>query len=261
MPQSATTALFSDPNLPSGNEADTFLDRLKGGQIALGLFEALPGVMFWIKDGHGKIVFANRAYAGLLQKKPQDLVGRTDAELFPAEIAIIFQEDDARVFATGEAQPGKLELVTRPGGGIEWRMTTKIPLLDLSDAVIGTAGISRRLEHGEGPPMATPQRAFSNLLDFINDSLDQHLTVKALAQKAGMSVSSLERRFREHLGTSPRQYVIHARMAAASEHLLNTTLGVGQIANSLGYQEHASFTRAFHSVMHMSPQEYREFYR
>ncbi|MDB4550178.1 helix-turn-helix domain-containing protein [Akkermansiaceae bacterium] len=54
---------------------------------------------------------------------------------------------------------------------------------------------------------------------------------------------------------------VFARIAAACDKLLNTTLSVGQIANSLSYHEHASFTRAFSSVMHMSPKEYRNFYQ
>ena len=40
-----------------------FVGNLRSGQIALGLFEALPEVMFWLKDRQGAIVFANRAYA------------------------------------------------------------------------------------------------------------------------------------------------------------------------------------------------------
>ena len=139
-------------------------------------------------------------------------------------------------------------------------MTSKIPLFDENDHIVGTAGVSRRLEHGEGPPLPTPQRAISDLVDYIHEHLGDNLTVQDLASEAGMSVSSLERRFHRYRGTTPKRYLVRARMAAACEHLLNTTLSIGQIANSLSYQEHASFTRAFVSVMHVSPREYRELY-
>lgn len=242
-------------------EFDEFISRLRSGQIALGLFEALPDVMFWIKDPVGRIIFVNRACADVLQAKPQDLIGKTDYELYPSEMATVYHRDDQAVFLSGKTMSNKLELLTRPGGEIEWRMASKIPLFDLNDHVIGTAGISRRLEHGEGPPLPTPHRAISELMDQIHENLNQPITVEDLASQAGMSISSLERRFKRYLGTTPKRYLVRARIAAACDRLLNTTLSIGQIAGSLNYHEHASFTRAFISVMHMSPKAYREFYR
>lgn len=238
-----------------------FTSKLRSGQIALGLFEALPDIMFWIKDRNGVILFANRAYAQMLRRTPEDLVGETDRTLFAPTMAKFFQDDDQTVLRTKEPLHNKLEIITRPAGGIEWRMTSKIPLFNEDDDVIGTAGISRRLEHGEGPPLPTPHRAISELIDRIHENLGAELTVQSLADQACMSVSSLERRFKQFLGTTPKRYLVHARMAAACDRLLNTTLSVGQIATSLGYHEHASFTRAFISVMHMSPKEYRDYYR
>ena len=246
---------------PSDSPFSKFTQKLQPGQIALGLFEALPDVMFWMKDRSGTIVFANRAYAQLLQRSPEHLVGETDESLFPPTMAKFFKSDDERVINSSKPLHNKLELITRPGGGIEWRMTSKIPLFGKNGQVMGTAGVSRRLEHGEGPPLPTPHRAISDLIDQINQNLGEDLNVPLLAKQAGMSVSSLERRFRKYLGTTPRQYLVRARIAAACEKLLSTTLSIGQIASSLAYQEHASFTRAFISVMHMSPKDYRAFYR
>jgi len=236
-----------------------FTEQLQPGQIALGLFEALPDVMFWLKDVNGYIIFANRAYAQLLQRTPDDLVGETDESLFPQTMAAFFKADDQKVLKSAKPLHNKLEIITRPAGGIEWRMTSKIPLFGKDQNVVGTAGVSRRLEHGEGPPLPTPHRAISELIDQIHANLGDDINIPMLAQQAGMSVSSLERRFRKFLGTTPHQYLVRARIASACDKLLNTTLSIGQIAASLAYQEHASFTRAFISVMHMSPKDYRAF--
>ncbi len=248
-------------NTTNDRNFEEFIQQIRSGQIALGLFEALPDVMFWIKDREGVLIFANKAYAHLLRRSPEDLVGQTDRDLFAPAMAEVFQKDDAQVIATGTPQHNKLEIVTRPGGNIEWRITSKIPLFNHADQVIGSAGISRRMEHGEGPPLPTPQRAISKLINQLHEHLGEPLTTHDLAEKAGMSISTLERRFKEYLGTTPKRYLVHARMAAACDLLLNSTLSIGQIAASLAYQEHASFTRAFISVMHMSPRAYREFYR
>jgi AraC-like DNA-binding protein len=176
-------------------------------------------------------------------------------------MASFFHSDDETVIRTAKPLQNKLEIVTRPGGGIEWRITSKIPLFGEDHSVLGTAGLSKRLQHGEGPPLPTPHRAISNLIDQIHENLGADICVRDLAQQAGMSVSSLERSFRKYLGTTPRQYLVRARIAAACDQLLSTALSIGQIANSLSYHEHASFTRAFASVMHMSPKDYRAFYR
>ena len=240
---------------------ESFVSELRPGQIALGLFEALPDVLFWIKDRQSHFVFVNRAFSDLVRRKPEDFVGCTDRDIFPAEIARTFVQDDQNVFDTGKSILNKMELVTRKAGGIEWRMTSKVPLFSNDGEMVGTSGISRRLDQREGHPLPAPYRALSKLVDFVHDNVNQTLSVEQLARQAGMSISTLERRFRNHLGTSPKRFILHAKIATACERLLHTPISVGKIAASLGYHEHASFTRAFTSVMHMSPTGYRKYYR
>jgi PAS domain S-box-containing protein len=240
---------------------EAFLGRLRPGQIALGLFEALPDVLFWIKDLEGRFVFVNRAFSDLVRRRAEDFLGKTDSDIFPAEIARTFMRDDRRVHETRQPILNKMELITRRAGGIEWRMTSKVPLFSNQGELVGTSGISRRLDQREGHPLPAPYRALSKLVDFVHDHVEQNLSVDELARQAGMSISTLERRFRSHLGTSPKRFILHAKIAAACERLLSTPMSVGEVAESLGYHEHASFTRAFTSVMHMSPTAYRKYYQ
>ncbi len=240
---------------------ESFVSTLRPGQIALGLFEALPDVLFWIKDRQSRFIFVNRAFSDLIRRRPEDFIGRTDTDIFPAEIARSFLQDDQTVFETGKSILNKMELVTRKAGGIEWRMTSKVPLVSNDGELVGTSGISRRLDQREGHPLPAPYRALSELVNFVHDNVNQPLSVDELSKRAGMSISTLERRFRSHLGTSPKRFILHAKIAAACDRLLQTPMSVGEIAESLGYLEHASFTRAFTSVMHMSPTAYRKYYQ
>ena len=238
-----------------------FVKEMESGQIALGLFEALPDVIFWIKDDSHRLLFVNQAYGELWGHEPEWFVGKTDNDLNADELARVYIQDDATVTATKKPIHNKMELVTRRAGGVEWRMTSKIPLYSKKGVLIGTAGISRRLAQHEGQPLPAPYRAISKLVDYVHEHVSEPLTVEQLAKLAGMSVSTLERRFRSHLGTSPKRFILHSKVAAACERLLSTPMTISEISESMGYNEHASFTRAFTSVMHMSPTAYRKYYK
>jgi PAS domain S-box-containing protein len=243
------------------NAFSDFVKEMQPGQIALGLFQALPDVIFWIKDRSHRLLFVNQAYGELWGHPPDWFVGKTDADINADELARVYVQDDETVAKSGEPMHNKMELVTRRAGGVEWRMTSKIPLYGKNGDLIGTAGVSRRLDQREGHPLPAPYRAMSKLVDYVHEHVSEPLAVDQLAKLAGMSVSTLERRFRSHLGTSPKRFILHSKVAAACERLLSTPMTISEISESLGYNEHASFTRAFTSVMHMSPTAYRKYYK
>ncbi|HET7752540.1 MAG TPA: ATP-binding protein [Anaeromyxobacteraceae bacterium] len=60
-----------------------------------------PAVIF-VKDAQGKYEFVNHAYAALVDKEPGAIVGRTDHDILPADVAAHFAPSDARV-AAGES--------------------------------------------------------------------------------------------------------------------------------------------------------------
>ena len=74
----------------------------------------------------------------------QDIVGKTDYDLSPAFLADQFRIDDEYVLA-GKRIVNRIEMVGQPDGLTVWNVTNKIPLVDDDGAVIGTAGITRRL--------------------------------------------------------------------------------------------------------------------
>ena len=238
-----------------------FGHNLPPGQISLDLFESLPDVMFWVKDTESRYVYVNQAFADVLNSSRSQLLGQTDADHYAPELVRVFHKDDQTVMTTGAPISNKTELVTRAVGGIEWHMTTKVPVVDRDGVTIGTAGISRRLAQHDGHPLPAPYRALSQMVDYVHQHVDDNISVEELAAKSGMSVSTLERRFRTTLGTTPKRFIVHAKIAAACERLVNTAMSVNEIAESIGYHEHASFTRTFTRIMHMSPTAYRKHYR
>ena len=73
----------------------------------------------------------------------KDMVGKTDFDVFSAEHASAASRDEQRVISTGESIVGKVELETYGGRTDTWVSTTKMPLRDSRERIIGTFGISR----------------------------------------------------------------------------------------------------------------------
>jgi PAS domain S-box-containing protein len=65
------------------------------------LVENLP-VQVLRKDLEGRFTFANRSFCRLLGKKYEEIIGKTDLDFYPAELAQKYRGDDARVAQTGE---------------------------------------------------------------------------------------------------------------------------------------------------------------
>lgn len=85
----------------------------------------------------------------------------------------------------------------------------------------------------------------------------QDWPAEKLARLAGMSVAHLNRGFRRHFGTSPRQWMIAERIHAAQRLLTETDRPVGQVAAACGYGDIFHFSRDFRRRTGLSPLAYR----
>ncbi len=74
---------------------------------------------------------------------PEDLVGKTDLDLFDPELALEWIAEEQRIMETGEAMVNVLERDTALDGPGGWFQTSKAPLRDDDGTIIGTFGISR----------------------------------------------------------------------------------------------------------------------
>ncbi len=90
-------------------------------------------------------------------------------------------------------------------------------------------------------------------LSAIHAQPAQGWTVDELAQTAGMSRSGFAARFTEVVGTSVKQYLTQWRMHLARARLLAGSIPLGELAEELGYQSEAAFSRAYKRIMGESP--------
>lgn len=103
------------------------------------LVENLPQFIYR-KDAQSRFTFANRRFCTLLGKTLNEVVGRTDYDFFPAELAAKYQSDDQQVMATGKLFE-TIEEHTPTGGEKEHVQVVKSPVFDAHGKIIGTQGI------------------------------------------------------------------------------------------------------------------------
>jgi AraC-like DNA-binding protein len=94
-------------------------------------------------------------------------------------------------------------------------------------------------------------------LKSIHEDVKSDWTVDSLAAAAGMSRSAFAARFKEVLAQTPLEYVTEWRMQKATELLRLGNKKLIEIANSVGYDSDAAFSKAFKRLLGSTPGEYR----
>ena len=83
-------------------------------------------------------------------------------------------------------------------------------------------------------------------------------TLDMLAREVGLSRSALAERFARLVGEPPMQYLTNWRMQLAATQLLACTESVASIAERVGYESEAAFSRAFKKVVGAPPGVWRK---
>jgi AraC family transcriptional regulator len=95
-------------------------------------------------------------------------------------------------------------------------------------------------------------------LDYIEENLDQQVTLLQLAEVACFSPFHYHRVFQTMVGDSVMNYVRKRRLTSAAVRLFYTDEKVIDIAFDVGFQYQESFNRAFKNFYGVTPKQYRE---
>jgi len=109
------------------------------------LIDTAPDLIY-IKDSRGRFLVANRALAGLLGvSSPEALLGKTDFDCYPQQLAESLRADDQRIMNSGEALINHEESTIDSFGKVNWVLTTKVPLRDSGGSIMGLMSVSRNI--------------------------------------------------------------------------------------------------------------------
>lgn len=219
------------------------------------LFDALPDVVFFVKDKEGRYVVVNRTLVARCGFKDKSaLLGRNSVEAFGNRLGTSYMKQDEAVLSAGSEYRDLLELHLYPNRDSGWCLTHKIPLRDAGGNITGLAGISRDLAM---PDKKQPvYRRIAAATQFIKDHYDQQFHLDELERITELSVAQIERYFKRIFDLNPRQLIIKTRVEAATKMLMSDR-SITDIAIACGYNDHSAFTRQFKATVGITPSEYR----
>ena len=92
---------------------------------------------------------------------------------------------------------------------------------------------------------------------WIEANFSSSFLLDEVADRVGMSLRSLRRRFSFATGETPMEYLHRVRLETAKNLLISSTLSIEQIAYRVGYEDSNYFSRLFKKKLKLTPREYR----
>jgi PAS domain S-box-containing protein len=132
------------------------------------ILDNIPDIA-WLKDREGRFVAVNTPLAAAVgRKRPEDLLGLTDLDVSPRELALQYRADDEEVMRT--RLPKRVEEQHVDGtGAVHWIESFKTCIVAENGEVIGTTGIARDI---------TKRKNAEDLLRVSNDELERRVALR-----------------------------------------------------------------------------------
>lgn len=92
-------------------------------------------------------------------------------------------------------------------------------------------------------------------INYISKNLSRQIVIKDLAEINHVSIATLERIFKEHIGLTPSKYILNHRLSLA-ETLLREGNSVSATALASGFSDDSTFIQAFKKFFGMTPLKY-----
>ncbi len=163
----------------------------------------------------------------------------------------------------GEASGAWMENTLKVIGNVAGREQLGSDLIALKMSEIIFAQALRTYLEGEGserPVLAGfADPGIARTLTAIHKDPGYLWTLEGLAKVAGMSRTAFTTKFSQCMTTTPKGYITHWRMQLARQRLANSNEPIITIAENVGYQSEAAFSRIFKKHYMKAPATYRRY--
>ncbi len=145
----------------------------------------------WHKDRRGVYLMVNKSFCQIHGRSEGEIIGKTDHDIFPPDLADRYTAADRRIMASGAAELGIEEHLQKAGGELGWSRKAKLPFYGADGHLAGTIGFavditeakraeeqSRQLQKAEslGRMAGAVAHHFNNQLAVVMGSLELALT-------------------------------------------------------------------------------------
>jgi AraC-like DNA-binding protein len=140
----------------------------------------------------------------------------------------------------------------RPGGNAMLERLSEMLFIEAVRQYVATLP-----EESHGWLAGLRDRFVARALALVHATPAAPWTVAELGRRVGLSRSAFHERFAEIIGQTPMQYLAHWRMQAGAALLRDTPTTVAAVAQDVGYESEASFSRAFKRATGVPPARWR----
>jgi PAS domain S-box-containing protein len=107
------------------------------------LIDNVPDYIY-VKNTRHQFLLANEALASRMgATSPEELLGKTDFDFYPEELATVYASGEQKVMQSGRAVINREESTPDSAGDTVWLLTTEVPVRDAAGNVMGLVGVGR----------------------------------------------------------------------------------------------------------------------
>jgi len=250
------------------SETAAFMSDLASGFPFEALFGTTPNVCLFVKNRAGRFVWVNAFLVELCGAATLDeIVGKSDFDFFPRDLALDYRREDETVVATGTPIVDRPWLVCNANKTIDWFLSNKWPLRgrarrgEANEAapILGVVGAMRNYRRFD-KTTSEQNNDLSDVVDFMLSNYERKIETRELAELAFLSTSQFERRFRAVFRMTPSRFLAEIRLRASARLLTSTDLTLAQVASRAGFFDQSHFGKAFRAEYGTTPKKYRAAY-
>jgi len=239
---------------------DHFFTRVGNVTEMLDALDHIHGSMFMVKNLESRYVYMSRALREAIQLLPhEEVVGKTDFDLFPRMIAETFRQNDLLVFEEGRTLLNEIHATAFFSGPTKWFFSSKFPLRDSKDEIVGLITINEPYEKVMGQDDNLNQ--LLPAIQYVTREYAEKITIADLAELCSLSESHFMRIFKQRMNMTAQTFVEQVRMYHAIDAIRHGTDSIASIAHGCGFYDHSAFVKRFRKLTGLTPLKYRKQYQ